>query len=253
MGEAFSCLAFPRFETRATLIVLLLAVVSYLIGSIPFGLFTARVVRGIDIRTVGSGNIGATNVGREIGWKWGGCVLFLDALKGLIPTLLPIWATDFEGVGLTNTMVLCGIATAIGHMFPIYLGFKGGKGVATGLGVAAAVALWSTLAAFATFLVFVLALRWVSLASVLAATAFAIAQVVMLGQSLFAAESWPLTLFTFGVPLLIVIRHRSNLRRLMRGEEPKTFGAGSKKKISPADEPATAANEGDASVESAGG
>lgn len=235
------------------MIVLLLAVVSYLIGSIPFGLFTARVVRGIDIRTVGSGNIGATNVGREIGWKWGGCVLFLDALKGLIPTLLPIWTTNYQSVGLTNTMVMCGIATAIGHMFPIYLGFKGGKGVATGLGVAAAVAPWSTLVAFATFVVFVLVFRWVSLASVLAATAFAVAQTAMLGRSLFAAESWPLTVFTFCVPLLIVVRHRSNLRRLVRGEEPKTFGAGSKKKITPTDKPSTVVNEGDASAEPGGG
>lgn len=206
------------------MVVVLLVGLSYLIGSIPFGLFTARVVRGVDIRTLGSGNIGATNVGREIGWTWGGCVLFLDALKGLLPTLLPVWLTDFDATTLSNAMVACGIATCVGHMFPIYLGFKGGKGVATGLGVAAAVAPWSTLIAFATFIVVLLLMQRVSLASIVAATAFSVAQVVRLKTTLFALEALPLTLFTFGIPLLIVVRHRTNIVRLLNGTEPKTFG-----------------------------
>lgn len=204
--------------------VWLLIVVSYLIGALPFGLWTAKVVRGVDIRTLGSGNIGATNVGREIGWKWGGLVLFFDALKGLIPTLLPMFATFLEGLQLTNAMIGCGIAACVGHMFPAYLKFKGGKGVATGLGVAAAVAPKATLAAFLVFVVLTLAFRMVGLSSVIAAITFAVAQTWLLGKSMFRADTLPVALFSYGVPLLIIIRHRTNIARILKGTEPKTYG-----------------------------
>lgn len=203
--------------------VAILIVVSYLIGALPFGLWTAKLARGVDIRTLGSGNIGATNVGREIGWKWGGLVLVFDALKGLLPTLLPTVVTPLQGTSLDNAMIGCGIASCIGHMFPVYLGFKGGKGVATGLGVAAAVAPLATLIAFVTFLLLTAVFQMVGLSSVVAAAAFAIAQTVLCGQELFTLTSLPLLLFSYGVPLLIIVRHRSNIARILRGTEPRTF------------------------------
>ena len=82
----------------------LLIAIAYLVGAIPFGLLVARFLCGVDIRTRGSGNIGATNVGRELGWKWGGLVLFLDALKGLLPTLMPVWTAPLTGIPLENAM-----------------------------------------------------------------------------------------------------------------------------------------------------
>ena len=202
----------------------LLVVIAYLIGAIPFGLFVARAFCGVDIRQRGSGNIGATNVGRELGWKWGGLVLVFDALKGLLPTLSPLLLTELVGTPLENAMVGCGIAAVVGHMFPVYLGFRGGKGVATGLGVAAAVAPVATLAAFVVFVLLTLTLRYVGLSSVVAAVTFAGVQIARLGSTLVSAGGWPIGLFSLGVPLLIVIRHRGNLARLWRGEEPKTYG-----------------------------
>ena len=107
-------------------------VCAYLAGSIPFGLLTARYVAGIDIRKEGSGNIGATNVGRTLGAKWGALVLVFDALKGLLPVLLlPMLFVSAEFGEARLIHVLVGICTVIGHMFPVWLGFRGGKGVAT--------------------------------------------------------------------------------------------------------------------------
>ena len=202
----------------------LLIAAAYLVGAVPFGLLTARWGCGVDIRTRGSGNIGATNVGRELGWRWGALVLLLDALKGLLPTLAPTAFTELAGTPLANAMVGCGIAAVVGHMFPAYLGFRGGKGVATGLGVAAAVAPAATLAAFAAFVMLTLTLRYVGLSSVVAAVTFAAVQLAREGSARFTAAAWPLGLFSLAVPALIVFRHRGNLARLWRGEEPKTFG-----------------------------
>ena len=202
----------------------LLVAAAYLVGAVPFGLLVARHLCGVDIRTRGSGNIGATNVGRELGWKWGGLVLVFDALKGLLPTLLPVWLTDLTGTPLQNAMLGCGTAAVVGHMFPVYLRFRGGKGVATGLGVAAGALPWPTLAAFVVFAVLTLLLRYVGLSSTAAALTFAAVQLFREGSAMFTADRWPVAAFSLGVPVLIVWRHRGNLRRLLRGEEPKTFG-----------------------------
>ena len=111
------------------------ALLSYLAGSVPFGLVIARIVSGEDIRSQGSGNIGATNVARVLGAKWGVMVLVLDAIKGALPTALIPMLLSFDSTEIGHTGVLCGLMAIVGHMFPVWLGFRGGKGVATALGV----------------------------------------------------------------------------------------------------------------------
>src|SRR5436189_218088 len=132
----------------ATLIVSLL---SYVIGSIPFGYLIARFIKGIDIRQHGSGNIGATNVGRVLGLKWGILALVLDLVKALLPTwLLPLLLVH-DPAWKGHASIACGVAAIIGHMYPCWLWLRGGKGVASALGVVAYLAPTSTAIAFAVF------------------------------------------------------------------------------------------------------
>ena len=203
---------------------LLVVIVAYAIGSIPFGWLVARLVKGIDIRTVGSGNIGATNVARTLGKSWGGLVLLLDMWKGLAPTFfLPRLATPSEDPSLLHLHVFCGLAAIIGHMYPCWLGFRGGKGVATALGVALVLNSSACAIALAVFAVTLAVSRIVSLSSMLASVSFAGYALWQLWPRPFSAETWSLAGFSLAIPLLIVIRHRANLARLLRGEEPR-FG-----------------------------
>lgn len=200
----------------------LLILASYLIGSLPFGYITAWIVSGKDIRREGSGNIGATNVGRVLGAKWGIFVLFFDALKGL----LPVWGlprVEFTPGDpmFVHLQVACAIATIVGHMFPCWLGFRGGKGVATALGVVIILGPWASLAAFVMFAVSVVAKKIVSLSSILAAITFAVVQMVLLWPDPFSSATWSLAAFSLLIPALIILRHRSNIQRLLKGEEPK--------------------------------
>ncbi len=190
---------------------------AYVCGSIPFGLLVGRM-RGVDLRTEGSRNIGATNAGRVLGMKWGVLVLVLDALKGLAGTaLLPTLAGVETGQG--HLQVLCGMAAILGHMYPLWLGFRGGKGVATSLGVIVVLAPLGTGVAFAAFVLTFAITRIVSLSSMVAAAALAAAQLILLQPNPFSEETWSLTGFSIAIPLLVVFRHRDNIRRLLRGEE----------------------------------
>jgi glycerol-3-phosphate acyltransferase PlsY len=203
----------------AELITIALA---YLCGSLPFGLLIARAVAGIDIREKGSGNIGATNVGRVLGAKWGVAALLLDALKGLLPVLLVPRCFAESGTGwFVLLQVVAGVSTVVGHMFPVWLKFRGGKGVATSLGVVLVLTPVGSLAAFGGFALCMLASRVVALSSIVAAVVFAIGQMFILQPNPFAVEKLPLSVFSLAVPALIVVQHRSNIGRLMRGEEKK--------------------------------
>lgn len=203
--------------------MLWLLLASYVIGSIPFGLLIVRAVAGVDLRTVGSGNIGATNVGRVAGWTWAIVVLVLDACKGAVPTLAAPW---FAGGGAT-AQILGGTAAIVGHMFPVWLGFRGGKGVATALGVVLVVSPWGTLVAAVVFGVVFAATRIVSLGSMLSAATFAGYQLWALRDDWWGADRRALTLFSLAIPALIVVRHAGNIARLLRGEEvPYQAGRG---------------------------
>lgn len=197
-------------------------VLGYLVGSIPVGYVVARWVRGIDIRQHGSGNLGATNVGRVLGHRWGLLVLLLDALKGALPVaLFPKQLLPPGTEGFLHWQVAVGVATIVGHMYPIYLGLRGGKGVATALGVVSCLAPQASLIAGGTFLICFGLWRYVSLAAMVAAAVFAVTQFAKYGLQLFSASQWSLGVFSVLVPGLIILRHRSNIGRLLRGEEPK--------------------------------
>lgn len=198
---------------------LAIAAISYLVGSIPFGLLFTRWIKGVDLRTYGSGNIGATNASRVLGKKWGIVVLLLDVCKGLLPTLL-LWRVLGSELGPSHARVLAGTCAILGHVFPCWLNFRGGKGVATALGVASVLGWpWPMLAAAGTFVLNFATTRIVSLGSMLGAAVFAGVQLWVLAPKWFDAEIWSLTLFSTVIPALIILWHRSNLQRLLRGEE----------------------------------
>jgi len=215
-----------------TIVVLLLIVGAYLCGAIPFGLLVGRA-RGVDVRTAGSRNIGATNVGRTLGRKYGVLVFVLDVAKGLGPMIL----AGHQLVGLANsaglsepTRYLCwlavGAACVLGHNFPVYLRFRGGKGVATTLGVALGaypVMTYPALLAGGVWLVVVLASRYVSLASVAAAIALPVAFILVSSRQHrnVLGDAWPMLLFAALLATMIVVRHRANLVRLLEGTERK--------------------------------
>ncbi|MFN3466436.1 MAG: glycerol-3-phosphate 1-O-acyltransferase PlsY [Candidatus Brocadiales bacterium] len=189
---------------------------SYLVGSVPFAYLVARWAGGMDITQYGSGNVGATNVARAIGWHYGSVVFFLDMLKGLMPVYL---ASGYIGVTVHPLAILCGLGTILGHVFPIYLRFRGGKAAATSFGVFLWLAPKALLVAFVTWGVTVLITRYVSLGSILGAISFCVVMVTLynepFGQGLY------LTLFSFIIATLVILRHRENISRLLAGTERK--------------------------------
>jgi glycerol-3-phosphate acyltransferase PlsY len=201
---------------------------AYVIGGIPFG-WLIGYAHGIDIRRSGSGNIGATNVGRLLGKKWGIVAFLLDTLKGFLPTLLAGRVLDRLFFERTDVMLLIwlaiGSATIMGHNYSLFLGFKGGKGVATSLGVTLGVypdLTWPGLIAFGVWFAVVFTSRYVSLGSIAAGVAFPILVTFwpVSGPESFA-DRWPLCVFAWVLGLLVVVRHRANLVRLRSGTEPK--------------------------------
>ncbi|MBL4885897.1 MAG: glycerol-3-phosphate 1-O-acyltransferase PlsY [Planctomycetaceae bacterium] len=199
----------------------ILICVGYFCGSIPFGLFIAKWAGGIDIRKHGSGNIGATNVGRIMGAKWFAIVMLLDGFKGLVPTLAAVLISqaDFSFEVSPHTAVFAGLCAVLGHMYPCWLKFKGGKGVATALGVVGVLAPPASLFAAICFGITFLIWRTVSISSLLAASSFAVLELYLLSPEPFSSSNWSRGCFSLLVPGLIIYRHRSNIARLIRGEE----------------------------------
>ncbi len=199
----------------------LAVVCAYLIGSIPFGLLVARGVGGIDIRTVGSGNIGATNVGRALGFRFFLLVFALDTSKGLLPTLFfPRVVARWAGSAVPDLAPLVALAAILGHNFPIYLGFRGGKGVATTLGAVAALDPAASLGAVVGFVIFLLLTRFVSLASLLGGLVFVGVHFVQTDEP-FSRGNRLLSTLVLAMLALLFVRHRKNLGRIAAGAEPK--------------------------------
>ena len=192
---------------------------SYLAGAIPFAFLIARA-RGIDIRRVGSGNVGATNVFRAVGKGWGVLTFVCDALKGLLPALLgPRLLEAWTGTPAHPAFGLaCGTAAVAGHSWPVFLGFKGGKGVATSAGMLLGAAPFAAAAGFGLWIAVFAITRYVSVASVAAAFGVPLAGWMAYG----AQDAWrPWVLTAIG--LLVIYRHRSNIQRLLDGTEHR-FG-----------------------------
>ena len=183
---------------------------AYLAGSVPFGYLIGRM-RGVDVRTVGSRNIGATNVYRTVGKPWGLLAFLCDFLKGLLPTLASLsWGGD------ANLPVCVGLACVVGHTLTVFMRFRGGKGVATAFGMMIALVPWPTLAAFAVFVVAVWVSHYISLGSILAAAT--------LGALVWACPATTLVrCVVTAIAAFVILKHRSNISRLARGCENKIY------------------------------
>ena len=206
-------------------------IAAYLLGSIPFGLLITKA-HGKDLRSIGSGNIGATNVSRALGRKWAYVCFVLDVLKGLTPMLATMFIANPDSFLTLWLWLAVGCAAILGHIFPIYVKFKGGKGVATSFGVA--LGLWPyyticVLFAAGVWVVVVLIWRYVSLASIAASVTFPLvlftATILMPGWEL--GSLWPVLITAVAIPVMVIIRHRENIKRLRAGTESKIIKAGS--------------------------
>jgi len=200
-------------------------IAAYLLGSIPFGVLIAKA-HGKDLRSIGSGNIGATNVSRALGRKWAYICFALDVLKGFIPMLVIMFIAEPEGVVMLLLWLVVGCAAIMGHIFPIYLKFKGGKGVATSFGLA--LGLWPyyticALIAITIWILVVLIWRYVSLASITASVSFPLVLIsaIILKKNWDLNSLWPLLIAATLIPLMVIIRHRENIKRLLQGTESK--------------------------------
>jgi acyl phosphate:glycerol-3-phosphate acyltransferase len=212
--------------------LLILIPIAYIVGSIPFGLIVG-LSRGIDVRTAGSGNIGATNVGRLLGKQFFFLVFVLDMLKSLVPMAIASYvvsriAEAQRDPALYLLWLLVGFAAVIGHMFSVFLGFKGGKGVATSAGVVIGLYPYFTLAGVAVIAVFIVvfaATRYISLGSIIAACAFPLAYfaIGMMRRWPVLGDQFPLLVFAVVMGGLIVWKHRTNIARLRAGTESR-FG-----------------------------
>jgi glycerol-3-phosphate acyltransferase PlsY len=201
--------------TATPLTLLLLLAAAYLLGAIPNGLLIARL-KGIDLQKTGSGNIGATNVFRCVGKGWGVLAFVLDALKGFVPAFFFPRLLDMAPSWLG---LACGVAAVAGHNWPVWLKFKGGKGVSTSAGMLLGIAPAAVGIGFAVFAVVVVLTRWVSLSSILAAIAVPVAYLWMNG-----AGNIPLSVALVVMSVLVIYMHRANIRRLLAGTEPRIVG-----------------------------
>ena len=207
--------------TLTTLWLLILAL-AYLLGSIPFGYLLVRIFRHQDVRSTGSGNIGATNVARSGGKALGILTLLLDALKGYLAVLIATHFAPATPHGPSTLAIAAAVAAVIGHVFPIWLGFKGGKGIATALGVFLALVPWVALSALGLFILVVALTRLVSLGSILAAIS-----IPLFALALVPHRSPALLLGLSAISLLTIVKHHANIGRLLHGTESR-FGSSGK-------------------------
>jgi len=205
--------------------------IAYLLGSISAAVWVGKLVHNIDVREHGSGNAGATNVIRVLGWGTGLPVLAFDLAKGWLSTMMPVFlnAADPGSGMLVNLQVIAGLCSIFGHIYPIFAGFKGGKGVATMFGALLALQPLLTICCFGAFLVVLLITGIVSISSIAAGIAFPLFLFfdIRIGNMIFDTPSFFLKVFSILVALVIIVTHHKNLKRLIKGEEkrliPKTL------------------------------
>ena len=203
---------------------------SYLVGSIPNSIIISKLVRGIDIRSYGSGNAGGSNVFRVLGWKWGILTILLDALKGALAVIIVARfyldhfpfnnVTPFDD--FTLVQIICGVAAVVGHVFTLFAGFKGGKGIATGLGVLIMIVTIDMAVALGIFFLVVGYSRYISLGSLAAAISVPI--VMIIRENIFHVDIKGYhTILPFAIllALFVIYTHRENIGRIMKGSERK--------------------------------
>jgi glycerol-3-phosphate acyltransferase PlsY len=197
---------------------ILLIVFAYCIGSVPTAVWVSKALFGIDIRDYGSGNAGATNTFRVLGSKWGTIVMMVDILKGVAATSLYIFLPYLlsDELHRTNLMIGLGLAAVLGHIFPIWAGFRGGKGVATLLGMAVAIQPLVAVCCIGVFLLVLYLTRFVSLSSILAGVSF-----MVFILFIFNEKETLYRIFAVVVALMIVLTHQKNIGRILKGTESK--------------------------------
>jgi len=197
---------------------ILLTLIAYLLGSVPTAVMVSRRFFNIDIREYGSGNAGATNVYRVMGSKWGTLVMIADMLKGVLAVQLALLLPDYEpeGMAFQNLQTLLGLAAVIGHIFPIWADFRGGKGVATIFGMVLGISPLTAVGCVTVFSLVLCLTRFVSLSSILASISFPIFILVV-----FNVDNPLYRVFAITVALLVLLTHQKNIGRLLKGKEGK--------------------------------
>lgn len=210
--------------------LIFVVVLSYLVGSIPTSIILSKLVKGIDIRQHGSGNAGGTNVFRVMGWKWGVLTIILDAVKGAIAVVVVarLYLDNFPFNNITPfddftlVQIICGVAAVIGHIWTVFAGFRGGKGIATALGFLLTLITIDMLFALIVFTITVTLSRYISLGSLTAAVSLPI--ILVIRENVFGVEIpgyQTILPFVIGLVLLVIYTHRKNIDRLIKGSENK--------------------------------
>ena len=212
-----------------TFTIIILLAIAYLLGSVPSAVWIGKTFHGIDVREHGSGNAGATNTFRVLGKKAGIPVLLLDIFKGALAINL-VWlqsSYEFDNITpITNLKLAFGFCAVVGHIFPIFAGFRGGKGIATLLGIVLAVHPPAALCSLGLFLIILTITKYVSLGSILAGIAFP-----LFISLVFKTQVLSLVIFSSLVAVLIIVTHQKNIQRLLKNDENKTYLFGKRHKI----------------------
>ncbi len=202
-----------------TVNLIIAIILAYLIGSIPTSVWIGRIFYNIDVRKEGSGNAGATNTIRVLGYKAGIPVLLLDIFKGWFAVYISnfFWDGTLTFPDLIDFKIILASAAVVGHVFPIYVGFKGGKGIATLLGIGIALFPYGALIAVVIFAITLIITGYVSLSSIVASVTFPIVELIFLGNT----EYISLTILAIAVAVFVPLIHHKNIQRLLKGEESK--------------------------------
>lgn len=193
----------------------LIIILAYLLGTVPNAVWIGKLFYGVDVRQHGSGNSGATNTFRVLGKTAGSIVLALDVLKGWLAVILA-HLVQLEGMESDNIKLVLAITAALGHIFPLYMKFKGGKGVATLLGAVIGIHWQTALLALAVFIIVLFISKFVSLASICASVSFPLILIFV-----FKVETTSLIVFSVVAPIAVIVTHRKNIKRLLKGQESR--------------------------------